>query len=327
MKRRELITLLGGASFVGPRAASAQQAGRVRTVGLLDTRTATAEAPYLTAFKQGLQALGWTEGRNIKFDFRYTGGTVNGLSNLAADLVNLAPDVILGVTPLAVEALKQQTQSVPIVFVRMPDPVRTRVVSNLAHPGGNITGFASYDYSMGTKWLQLLKEIAPYLTRVRLLGNKMMSGSSLAFARAIEPAARSVGMEVTSSSLQDLADLQHIAGLDEQPNTGLISLPNPFVDAHHHEIVALAAQYHLPAIYNDAAIVADGGLLSYDTDFNDIFRRAASYVDRILRGAKPGDLPIQQPTRWVLSVNLRTAKALGLTVPQSILLQATEIVR
>jgi putative ABC transport system substrate-binding protein len=280
----------------------------------------------LAAFRQGLQTLGWAEGKNVQFRVLYANGSLKRLSGLAIDLVDFAPDVILAITPPAVAALRHVTESFPIVFVRVTDPVSQGFVAGLARPGGNITGFASNDYSMGTKWLQLLKEIAPHITRVGVVFNPHNMDSRL-WLPAIEPAAKSAGLAQIALPLQSVDDLQRIVYLNRKMDTGLIVLPNFFADAHRDQIVKVVAQRQVPAIYALEEYTANGGLMSYSPDFVELFRDSATYASRILNGAKPADLPIQNPTKFKLVINLNTAKANGLSVSQSLLIAADKLIK
>jgi len=299
----------------------------MRTIGVLNgnANDEVEQASFL-AFRQGLQALGWMDGQNVRFDLRYANANINRIPTLAAELVNLAPDAILSVTPSVIVVLKQRTRSIPIVFVRVSDPVSLGVVDSLARPGGNITGFTSFDYPIGTKWLQLLKEIAPRITRVVLIFNPQ-NVATLGYRRSVKPAAKTAGISVTELQIGSMADIQRLADIGTEPRTGVIVLPDPFTLGHRAQIVRAAARRQLPAIYALPEFTASGGLMSYSPNFTEQFRQAASYVDRILRGAKPADLPIQNPTKYDLSINLKTAKALALTVPQSLLIQADEVLR
>jgi len=326
VNRRDLVTVLGAAALCSPASALAQQTG-MRKIGVLDGQVPdNIEHARLVAFRQGLQTLGWTEGQNVQFDVRFAGGKDERFSSLATAIVKAAPDVILAFSPDAVIALQRQTRAIPIVFVGVFDPVGLGIISNFAMPGRNATGFTNFDVAITTKWLQLLKEIAPGVERVGILFDPLARGSS-GVMPSIKAAAKSAKVELIEVPMRRTEDLLRIAVLGQKPETGLIVAQNIWATAHRDEIVALAARHHLPAVYGIGAYSAAGGLMSYDTDRVDQFRRAATYVDRILRGAKPGDLPVQNPTKYILTINLKTAKALGLTVPQSLLIQADEVLK
>jgi putative ABC transport system substrate-binding protein len=327
VRRREFISVLGGAA-AWPLGARAQQGERVRRIGVM---IATGESDpvtqsRITAFRQGLQALGWTDGRNIKIDYRWDIADPERARLAAKELVALTPDVILPSTTPMLAAVRQETRSLAVVFVNVSDPVGTGFVESLAQPGGNITGFTNFEYAMGGKWLQLLKEIAPSVTRAATIANPQNPNTAL-YLRAIEPAATSVGLELTMAAVNDAAEIEHtIAAFGREPNGGLLVIPDPVTISHRDLIIALAARHHVPTIYAYRFFAASGGLLAYGTDTDDIFRRAASYVDRILKGEKAGDLPIQQPTKFELVINLKAARALGLTVPLSLLGRADEVI-
>ena len=327
MRRRDLITLLGGATIAWPSIAMAQQPAGVRKIGVLATAANDrALQARLAAFRQGLAARGWTEGQNVQFDTRYAGGDLQRFEIVATELVKSAPDAILAVSNGAVTPLKQRTRSIPIVFVGVIDPVGGGYVSSLSQPGGNITGFSMYDVDFLTKMLQLLREIAPRTTRAGLAYFSTASWAGRAI-RSIEAAVKSARIDAIELPLRSVNDFQRIARLGDEPDTSLIVFPSPFALVHRAEIVKLAARYRLPAIYGLPDFTPTGGLMSYNSNLTESFRQAASYVDRILRGAKPGDLPVQNPTKYTLSINLKTAKALGLTVPQSLLIQADEVIK
>lgn len=327
MNRRDLITLLGGATIAWPCVAMAQQPPGMRKIGAVSTTTANDRVwqTHFAAFRQGLAALGWSEGQNVQFEIRYAGGDPQRFQSLAAELVRSAPDVILATGSDAVLALKQRTRSIPIVFAGVVDPVTRGFVSSISHPGANITGFAMYDGGSFTKLLQLLREIAPRTVRAGLVYYApAYIGRPF---RSLEAAAKSARIDAIELPLRSAEDIQRIARLSDKPDTSLIVLPSFFVFVHRAEILKLAARYHLPAIYGNRDFIPAGGLVSYDSDLTESFRQAALYVDRILRGAKPGDLPVQNPTKYELSINLKTAKALGLTVPPPLLIQADEVIK
>jgi putative ABC transport system substrate-binding protein len=327
MKRREFILALGGVAAL-PLAARAQQSDRLRRIGVMislaeNDPEAQANA---TALREGLQQLGWTEGRNIRTDYRWGVGDPERSRAAAIELLALSPDVIMPATTQMLAAVRQETRSVPVVFVNISDPVGTGFVESLARPGGNITGFTNFEYAMAQKWLQTLKEIAPKITRTAIITNPKNPNTAL-YLHAIEPAATSFAMRLAVTPVNDATEIErNIEAFAGESNGGLLVMPDPLTITHRDLIVALAARYRLPAAYPYRVFVANGGLLSYGTDRIDIYRRAAAYVDRVLKGAKAGDLPIQQPTKFELVVNLKTAKALGLTVPQTLLGRADEVI-
>jgi putative tryptophan/tyrosine transport system substrate-binding protein len=327
MRRREFISLLGGAA-VWPLAARAQQAERVRRIGLLmgtaDDREGQAR---VTALKQGLQELGWTDGRNIQIETRFGGADAGRIRAHAAELVALAPDVIVGHTTAVIRALRQATSSIPIVVAAVNDPVEQGFVSSLAHPGGNITGFSFIDFQMVGKWLEMLKEAAPGVSRAVLMFNPDTAPYYYLYLHSFEAEPRSIAVEVTAAPVRNTAEIEEaIAKLGREPGGGLIVAPDAFTIVHQHLFIRLAQQHRVPAVYFLRSSVAQGALMSYGPDVYDNFRRSASYVDRILKGAKPADLPIQQPTKFELAINLKTAKALGLQIPDKLLALADEVI-
>jgi putative ABC transport system substrate-binding protein len=328
MKRRAFITLLGGAAAAWPLAARAQQGERVRRIGLLmgvaDDRDGQAR---VTALKQGLQELGWTDGRNIQIETRFGAGDGGRIRAHAAELVALAPDVIVGQTTPVIRALRQATSSIPIVIAAVNDPVEQGFVSSLAHPGGNITGFTFIDFQMVGKWLEMLKEAAPALSRAGLMFNPDMSPQYYLYLRSFETVPRPIAIEVTAAPVRNTAEIEAaIAKLGRELGGGLIVAPDGFTGVHQHLFIRLAQQYRVPAVYSFRTYVAEGALMLYGPDAYDVIRRSASYVDRILKGAKPADLPIQQPTKFELAINLKTAKALGLQIPDKLLAIADEVI-
>ena len=331
MKRREFIAFLGGAatsSFAWPRGLVAQQPDGLRRIGVLNP---TAEndperRPRTMAFQEALQKLGWTEGRSVRIDHRWAGPDPERLRAYAAELVGLKPDVIVATTAFALRPLQRETSTIPIVFINIYDPVGAGFLASLAHPGGNITGFTLGEFSIAGKMLALLKEAAPQVSRVAVILNPDQS-PQVAMWRAIEAAAPSVGVRVTATEVHDAVEIeQPIEAFAREPNGGLIVVPSPITTLHRELIIALAARHRLPAVYGFRVFCAAGGLLSYGTDVLDSYRQAAVYVDRILKGAKPNDLPVQQPTKFELVINLKTAKALGLSIPESFLLRADEVI-
>ena len=326
-KRRQFITLLGGAA-AGRLAARAQQSERMRRIGVL-LNTAADDMVFQTrvgAFLQGLALLGWTIGRNVRIELRWSGGKADEARRYATELAALAPDVILAHGVSSVRPLLQATRTVPIVFPIASDPVGAGLVESLARPGGNATGFMSFEYPLSGKWLELLKDIAPGVTRVAVLQDPTQGGGSSAFA-VIQAAAPSLGVEVTPVNLRDAPEVERaLADFARTSNGGLIVTGSALSNVHHKLIITLAARHKLPAIYFERSFAADGGLISYGSDYIDHYRRAAGYVDRILRGEKPADLPVQAPTKYQLVINLKTAKTLGLEVPPTLIARADEVI-
>jgi putative ABC transport system substrate-binding protein len=327
MKRREFITLLGSAA-AWPLAARAQQGDRVRRIGVLTPfgENGPLGKARISAFAQALAGLGLIDGRNVRMDLRWGGDDINRTRALAQELVGLQPDIIVTSSTPATVAVQRETQTIPIVFGNVADPVAQRIVPRLDRPGGNITGFATYEPTMGGKWLELLSEIAPGLKRVAIMVNPDALPAST-YMPSLEAAARSLKVVPIIAPVHSDAEIETaIIALGREPRGGLVVAGDAFVIAHRASTISAAARNNVPAVYTQSLFVRDGGLLSYGPDRVDIFRRAATYVDRILRGEKPGDLPVQFPTKFEMAVNLNTAKALGLTVPQSILLRADEVI-
>jgi putative tryptophan/tyrosine transport system substrate-binding protein len=330
MKRREFIAGLGGAVATWPLAARAQQSDRVRRIGVLmfTDENDPEGGRRVSAFTQALANLGWTEGRNVRMDLRWGGGDLNRMRALAQELVGLQPDIIVtNGTTLGTVAVQRETRTIPIVFANVGDPVASGLVVSL-NPGGNMTGFANVEPEQGGKWLQLLSEIAPGLKRATVMFNRDSSPASSTYTLPpLETAARSLKVVLITAPVHSDVEIETtIVALGREPGGGLVVMASPFMTAHRAQIILAAARNNIPAVYQFSYYARDGGLLSYGADQVDISRRAASYVDRILRGAKPGDLPVQIPTKYEMVVNLKTAKALGLTVPPSILLRADEVV-
>jgi putative ABC transport system substrate-binding protein len=329
MRRRDLLTLLGGAAAAWPIAARAQQGERKRRIGVLLGSTSDNERStldVLKAFRQGVHDLGWTEDRNLQIDVRGAAGDPARMQAYAAELVGLAPDLIVAQTLPAVLAVARLTSTLPIVEVLGADPVASGLVASLAKPGGNITGFSAQEPATGGKWLEALKEAAPRLTRVLILQNTANPNRSLYFP-SIQDAARAHGMEVTMPDVTGANELAALLGdFARTPDGGLIVIPGPFNTSNRATIIALAARYRLPAVYASRLFVEDGGLMSYGDDVLEIFQRSATYVDRILRGARPADLPFQLPSKFELAINLKTAKALSLNVPPLLLARADKVV-
>jgi putative ABC transport system substrate-binding protein len=328
MRRREFITLVGGSVAAWPLAARAQQPERMRRIGVLMTIAADDRQSQrrMTAFVQVLQHLGWTDGRNVRIETRWGGGDTDRLRTDAAELVALAPDVIVATGSVGLAALLQVTRTVPIVFTIAPDPVGAGFVDSLARPGGNATGFTQFEYGLSGKWLELLKEITPGVTRVAVLREPNLTAAVAQFA-AIQAVAPSLRVELVPLNVRNAGEIeQTIGSFARTSNDGLIVTSSPLTAIHRALIINLAAKHKLPAIYYSNFLVSDGGLIGYGPDFVDQYRRAAEYVDRILRGEKPADLPVQAPTKYELVINLKTAKALGLEVPPTLLARADEVI-
>jgi putative ABC transport system substrate-binding protein len=328
MQRREFITLLGGAAVAWPLAARAQQADRIRRIGVL--MGLAADDPQgqtiIAAFLQRLQQLGWADGRNARIDIRWGAGNAENIRKYAAELVALAPDVMLAPGGTTVGPLLKASSTVPIVFANVPDPVGSGFVESLAQPGGNATGFVQFEYSLSGKWLELLKQIAPGVTRAAVLWDPAIIAGIGQFA-VIQSVAPSLGVEVRAVNVRDAGEIERaVSAFARSANGGLIVTASALSLVHRDLIITLAARYKLPAVYNLRLFTASGGLISYGADFIDQYRRAATYVDRILKGEKPADLPVQAPTKYELAINLKTAKALGLTVPPTLLTQADEVI-
>ena len=326
MRRREFLGILVGA-VIWPVAAGSQQAERVRRVGLLNILgPGDPEAQARRAvFEQTLEQLGWTVGRDLKIDIRQVGSDLDSLRRYAAELVALAPDVILSIGSTAVAPLQQATRTIPIVFVNVPDPVGAGFVQSMAHPGGNITGFSSFEYSMSGKWAELLKQIAPNTTRALVFRDPTSAAGIGQFA-AVRSVAQSLGVELTPLNVRDTDEIERTVAAFARSGNGGVIVPPGGTAAHRKLIISLAAHYKLPSVYPYRYWALDGGLISYGPNTHDPVRRAAGYVDRILKGEKPADMPVQAPTKYELIVNLKTAKALGLTIPQSLLGTADEII-
>ena len=328
MKRRIFLGGLSCAAATWPLAARTQQVDRVRRVGvLLSQSTDDPEVQTrVAAFREALQQLGWTDGHNVRFEVRFGGGELERIRRNAAELVGLVPEVILATGNSSLGPLVQATRTVPIVFVTAADPVGAGVVDSLARPGGNATGFLAFDYSISAKWLELLKEITPSLRRVGVIRNPTITAAVGQFA-AIQTAAPSLGVEVSALNVHDLGEVERVIGdFARGTNGGLIVTASVLALTGRSLIVALAAKHKLPATYYGRHFVTAGGLISYGPDWPDQYRRAAGYVDRILKGEKPGELPVQAPTKYELVIDLRTAKALGLNVPPSLLARAGEVI-
>ena len=327
IRRREFITLLGGAA-AWPLAARAQQGNRIQRIGVLlanDENDPEGKRRY-SAFTQALAGLGWADGRNVRMDLRWGSGDINRIRALARQLVGLQPDIILtSATPTTI-ALQQETRTIPIVFVNGGDPVASGIVARLDRPSGNVTGFALYEGTLGGKWLELLSEIAPGLKRATIMFNPDTASVST-YMPSFEAAARSLKVVPIVAPVRIDVEIETaIIALGREPGGGFVVMPDVFMTEHRAPIILAAARNNVPAAYWQSPFARDGGLLSYGPDVVDTFRRAASYVDRILRGAKPGDLPVQFPTKFEMVLNLKTAKALGLTVPRTLLVAANEVI-
>jgi putative ABC transport system substrate-binding protein len=328
MKRREFISLLGGAAVAWPLAARAQQPQQMRRIGvLMNVAADDPEAPArVGVLSQGLAELGWTIGRNVRIDYRWYAGNADAARKYAAELLALAPDVVVASGTLGVTAIQQGTRPVPIVFTLVADPVGAGIVNSLARPDGNATGFMLYEYSLSGKWLELLKQIAPRVTRAAVI-REQANAAGIAQFSAIQALAPSLGVQVSPVNVRNVNEIESgIATFARTANGGLIVTGSATSTIYRDLILKLAAQYKLPAIYANRPAAVDGGLISYGPDRVDEYRRAASYVDRILKGEKPADLPVQAPTKYELVVNLKTAKALGLTVPPTLLALADEVI-
>jgi len=328
MMRREFITLLGGAAAAWPLAARAQQGERMRRIGVLMNLAADdpESSAHLAAFLDGLQQLGWTDGRNVRIDTRWSASDPDRRRTYAAELVALAPDVILAYGGSGAGALQQATRTVPIVFAEVVDPVGAGLVASLARPGGNATGFSLFEYGISVKWLELLKQIVPNVTRAAVLRDPALTSGTAQLA-SIQGVAPSFGVELSPVNVHDAGEIERaVSAFARVSNGGLIVVANPLTTINRELIIALAARHRLPAVYPFRFFVTSGGLISYGPDIIDQYRRAAGYVDRILKGEKPADLPVQAPTKYELVINLKTAKALGLTVPDSLLARADEVI-
>jgi putative ABC transport system substrate-binding protein len=328
MRRRDFITIVGGGAAAWPLAVRAQQGERVPRIGaqIGTLETDPESKARVAAFEHGLQALGWIVGRNVHIDYRFSSADPTLTQKYAAELVSTTPDVILANSPLVLRALRQQTSTIPIVFALVVDPVGEGFIKSLAQPGGNITGFTSFEYQLSGKWLEVLREIAPGVRQVAVI-NQSENVAAVGYLDALESVAQTAGVQLVPTDVRDAVEMeQAIATIARQPRGGLIILPSPLGLVHREKIVKLAAQHRLPTIYPYRYYVASGGLMSYGVDTVEVFRRSASYIDRILKGEKPNALPVQQPTKFELVINLRAAKALGLEVPPNLLARADEVI-
>ena len=329
MRRREFVTLIAGTLAAWQRLAYAQQpSDRVRRIGVLMpyTKDDPEDQQRVAAFQEGLKQSGWIEGRNIQSDYRWYAGDVDRARSAAKELVELKPDVILAGASFGLVALRQETRSIPLVFVAVTDPVGLGLVESLARPGGNATGFTFFEFSVGTKLLESLRQIAPHVRRIALMytPNSPVYSQYLGAIDAIGP---STAMTLIKTPVRDASEIEAaIEAVGREPNGGLMVLPEPFFPVHRKLIVELAARHNLPTIYPFRSFTVDGGLMSYSVDVVDLYRRAAGYVDRILKGTLVADMPVQQPTKYELVINLKTARALGLEVPPSLLARADEVI-
>jgi putative tryptophan/tyrosine transport system substrate-binding protein len=326
MRRREFITFVGSAAVVWPLAARAQQAEQVRRVAILMNVDSAEQRENHAVFVQVLQQLGWIDGRTVRIDTRWANGQASEIRKHATEIVALAPDLIVATGNAGMVPLLQVTRTIPIVFANVADPVGAGIVETMARPGGNATGFVQFEYSLSGKWLELLKQIAPSVTRVAVLRDPDIPSGIGQFA-IIQSVAPPLGVEVSSINIREAGEIQRaVAAFARSPNGGLIITPSALAVAHREIIVSLAAQYRLPAVYYRRWFVDQGGLISYGYDALQQYRNAAGYVDRVLKGAKPADLPVQVPTKYDMVINLKTAKALGLTMPPSLLTSADEVI-
>ncbi len=330
MRRRQFITLLGGAAAACPLAVRAQQGERMRRIGALigGAETDPESRARVAALREGLEQRGWSEGRNLRIDYRWASADSDRIRAFAAELVATAPEAIFAHTTPATTRLLEATRNIPIVFASVSDPVGDGIVASFARPGGNVTGFTNVEASIGGKWLEILKELSPAVARVGFLFNPATSpGSGSYFLRPFEAAAPLFNVQPISTPVEDVVDIERaVAPLAVGANGGLIVNSDVFTTRHRAAIIAAAARHRVPAIYPFAYFAADGGLAAYGTDVRDLWRRAASYIDRILRGEKPADLPVQAPTKFELVINLKTAKALSLNIPAMLLARADEVI-
>jgi putative ABC transport system substrate-binding protein len=327
MRRRQFVTLLGGAA-AWPLAARAQQEQQVGRIGLLMglAENDPEALPRISAFEQALEKSGWTRGRNLQIEYRWAGGSAERFRAFAKELVELRPDLIVTHTTPATVAAQQATRTIPIVFVQVSDPIVSGLVASLASPGGNVTGFANFEISLISKWVEVLKEIAASTTRVALLYNADTAPFTGYYLGPFQAAARAFSVQPIEAKARDDSDIESAIAVRE-PGSGLVVMPDIFTAVHRGTIIRLAAHYRVPAVYPFRYWVADGGLMSYGIDVPDLFRQTATYVDRILRGSTPNNLPVQTPVKFELALNLKTAKALGLQVPDIVLVRADEVIQ
>jgi putative ABC transport system substrate-binding protein len=327
MRRRAFIALLGGAAASWPLATRAQQNDPVRRIGVLMTTADDAEGQRrLGAFREGLAKRGWAEGKNIRIEVNWSVSDAERAKSVANELIGGAPDLILTSGTPATLALHQATTAIPVVFTVVSEPIEQGFVQSLAHPGGNITGFANLEPGLGGKWIELLKEIAPNVSRAAIIFNPLTAPATIVMSRSADQAAEKLAIELVRSPVHDPAEIESAITRLRHQTDGFILPPDTFLNIHRKLIVELASRYQIPAVYPVSYIVTEGGLASYGIDLADSFRQAAGYVDRIFHGEKPADLPVQQPTKFDLAINLKTAKALGLTVPTTLLARADEVI-
>ena len=329
MRRRDLIALLGGSVLVGPQSGFGQEPKAPARIGVLIpyAQTDPETQARVATFMQGLQDFGWVESRNIHIEFRWAAGDQQRIRAYAKELVDLKPNLIFAVTTPVTAALQRETQSIPVVFAVVSDPVGSGFVKSLAQPEGNITGFINIESSLGAKWLELLKEVAPAVTRAAMIFNPDTATYASYYLRPFETAASSFGVEPIVAPIRNEAEIERvISSLGRSPDGGLIVMTDASTLMHRKPIISLTAHHKVPAVYPSRYMVPEGALLSYGIDNLDLFRRAAGYVDRILRGAKPSELPVQVPSKFEMAVNLKTARALGLTIPPSVLVRADEVI-
>jgi putative ABC transport system substrate-binding protein len=328
IRRRQFITLLGGAA-AWPLAARAQQSGLLRRIGVLAvfSKADPLHLAYMAALREGLQRLGWLEGRNVRIDYAWAASDAESVQRAARELIALKPDLILTENTLGTASTLRQTGTIPIIFVNIADPVASRFVASFPRPGGNVTGFLGLEPTIAGKWLELLKEIAPRVTSVALLFNPTTATYAELYMTPFKAAALSFGVEAFAAPVRDMFEVESVvAALARKPNGGFIVMPDPFLSTHRAEVTALASRHRLAAVYPWRSFTEVGGLLSYGTAAHDSYMRAATYVDRILRGTNPSELPVQAPVKYELVINMKTAKALGLAVPPSIMLRADEVI-
>ena len=325
MRRREFLGVIGGLALTRP--ANAQQSRPTRAVGILSGMTNEEQGQvYVKTLRERLTALGWTEGRDLRIEYRWGAGNRRNIQEQATEIVKSRPDVIVAITTPAVAALRQQTRDIPVVFTNMSDPVDGGYVRSIARPGGNITGFTSFEYTIGGKWVELLKEAAPGLARVLVLYNSD-NYTSRALLENIQSSVPKIGVQVTAASVQDAAEIEAaITAFAKEGGGGIVLLPDPVIQASPRSIIELASKFRLPSIHQFRGYPHAGGFMSYGTDFPDLYRRAADYVDRILKGAVVGELPVQNPLKYELVVNLKVAKVIGIEVPGTFLFRADEVI-
>jgi putative ABC transport system substrate-binding protein len=329
MRRREFLALLGGAAAFEPVATHAQTAGAAKRIGVLIGLSSADPAGQaeMTAFREGLAALGWTEGRNLRVEYRWPGSDPERIRAAAKELAELKLDLLVTRTTPGTLAMRSEARATPIVFVVVAEPMESGLVQSMSRPGGNITGFTNFEAGVGSKWLELLKAVSPQVSRVALMYNPRTAPFAPIFMRSAEDAARTLGLEFKPTQVSGQNDIEAaIRGLATPPGGGLVTLTDSFMTENRDLIIAMAAFHRIPAVYHNRNFPLNGGLIAYVADYPDLWRRAASYVDRILKGAKPGDLPVQQPNKYEVIVNLKTARELGITVPSTLLATADEVI-